>query len=47
MVKADMEEDEEDGGGEDPSVRHRAGVWAQESDTQPRCGPTPSALMSV
>lgn len=35
------------GGGEDPSVRHRAGVWAQESDTTSVWSHTPSALMSV
>lgn len=32
-VKEEMKEDEEEaGGGEDPSVRHRARVRAQESD---------------
>lgn len=29
------DEDEEDWRGEDPSVRHGAGVWAQESDMTP------------
>lgn len=49
-VKTEMKEDEEqvvDWVEEDPSLRQRAGVWTQKSDTWPQCSPTPSALMSV